>query len=161
MGVAGSGKSTIGEALASALGVGFVEGDAYHPPENVERMSKGIPLTDADRAGWLSALADRLREARDAGEGLVMACSALKRSYRDILRAGAPELQLIYLRGPRALIAERLGGRSGHFMPASLLDSQLATLEEPFPDEQAWVCDAREAPEEIVAALVTRAHAAA
>jgi gluconokinase len=156
MGVAGSGKSTIGAALARALGVDFVEGDDYHPRENVERMAAGIPLTDADRAGWLRGLADRLREARHEGRGLVMTCSALKRAYRDVLRSGAPELQLVFLRGPRSLIAERLAGRRGHFMPASLLDSQLATLEEPGPDEHAWVTDASVPPDEIVARLVAK-----
>jgi gluconokinase len=160
MGVAGSGKSTIGAALARALDVDFVEGDRYHPPENVERMSQGIPLTDADRAGWLRALAARLREAKEAGVGLVMTCSALKRSYRDVLRGGAPDLQLVFLRGPRTLIAERLGARRGHFMPPSLLESQFATLEEPEADENAWPCDVGQSPEEIVAALVDRAAAA-
>jgi gluconokinase len=159
MGVAGSGKSLIGAAFARALGVDFVEGDDYHPAENVERMARGIPLTDDDRAGWLRALAMRIGEAKDAGTGLVMSCSALKRSYRDVLRAGAGELQLVYLRGPRALIADRLTGRRGHFMPASLLDSQLATLEEPSPDEGAWICDISESPEDIVSGLVARASA--
>jgi gluconokinase len=159
MGVSGSGKTRIGTAFASALGIDFVEGDDYHPAENVERMSRGIPLTDDDRAGWLRALAMRMREAKDTGTGLVMTCSALKRSYRDVLRAEANDLRFIFLRGPRALIAERLASRRGHFMPASLLDSQLATLEEPTPDEKAWVCDIGQSPQEIVAALVTRASA--
>jgi len=157
MGVSGSGKSLIGAALARALGVDFVEGDEYHPAENVERMARGVPLTDDDRAGWLRALATRLREAKDAGTGLVMTCSALKRSYRDVLRAGAGEPRFVFLEGQRALIAERLAGRRGHFMPTSLLDSQLATLEEPSPDEHAWVCDIRESPQDLVAALVARA----
>jgi gluconokinase len=157
MGVAGAGKSTIGAALAPALGVPFVEGDEFHPPENVERMSRGIALTDDDRAAWLRSLAARLREAREAGTGLVMTCSALKRSYRDVLRAAAPEVQFIFLRGPRALIAERLSSRRGHFMPAALLDSQLATLEEPSPDEGVWVCEAEEPAADIVAAIVRRA----
>jgi gluconokinase len=159
MGVSGSGKSVIGAALARELGVGFVEGDSYHTGENVERMALGIPLTDEDRAGWLNALATRLREANDAETGLVMTCSALKRSYRDILRAGASDLHLVFLKGPRALIAERLAGRRGHFMPPSLLESQLATLEEPGPDERAWVCDIRQSPQDLVAALVARASA--
>jgi gluconokinase len=159
MGVSGSGKSLIGAALAAALGVDFVEGDEYHPAENVRRMAAGIPLTDDDRAGWLRALATRIRESRDAGRGLVLTCSALKRAYRDVLRSGAPDLQLVFLRGPRALIAERLASRSGHFMPASLLDSQLATLEEPSPDEGAWVCDIDESPESIVNAVVARVPA--
>jgi gluconokinase len=157
MGVSGSGKSLIGAAFARALGVAFVEGDAYHPAENVDRMSRGIPLTDDDRAGWLHALATRLRQARDSGNGLVLTCSALKRSYRDVLRAGADDLQLVFLRGPRALIADRLAGRRGHFMPPSLLDSQFATLEEPTADEGAWVCDISNEPGDIVAGLVARA----
>ena len=159
MGVAGSGKTVIGAALARALGVDFVEGDEYHPAKNVERMSAGIPLTDDDRAQWLRSLAMRLRRAEDAGTGLVMTCSALKRSYRDVLRAEAGELRFVYLRGPRTLLAERIAGRRGHFMPPSLLDSQLATLEEPSPDEHAWVCDIRESPHDLIAALVTRASA--
>lgn len=159
MGVSGSGKSVIGAGLAGALGIDFVEGDEYHSPGNVERMSSGIPLTDDDRAQWLRSLAARLREAKDAGAGLVMTCSALKRSYRDVLRAEAGELRFVLLRGPRALLAERIAGRRGHFMPPSLLDSQLATLEEPSPDEHAWVCDISESPQYLVAALVTRATA--
>lgn len=159
MGVSGSGKTRIGAAFAGALGVHFIEGDVHHSPRNVERMASGIPLTDEDRQGWLRALAERLREAGDARTGLVMTCSALKRSYRDVLRGEAGDLQFIFLRGHRALLAERLAGRRGHFMPASLLDSQLATLEEPSPDEDAWVYDIEKSPEELVAALVTRASA--
>ncbi|MEX2154838.1 MAG: gluconokinase [Gemmatimonadaceae bacterium] len=159
MGVSGSGKSLIGAALARALDVDFVEGDEYHTAENVARMASGVALTDADRAGWLRALAARIRAAKDAGTGMVMTCSALKRSYRDVLRAEAPELQFIFLQGPRALIAERLSGRRGHYMPPSLLESQLTTLEEPSPDEHAWVCDIRESPQDLVAALLTRASA--
>ena len=159
MGVSGSGKSTVGAALARALGVDFVEGDEYHPPANVERMSRGVPLTDADRAGWLRALARRIREAKDAGSGLVLTCSALKRSYRDLLRAEASDLRLVFLRGPRDLIAERLASRKGHFMPPSLLDSQLATLEEPTPDEHPWICDIRRSPRDVVVDLVRRASA--
>jgi gluconokinase len=159
MGVSGSGKSLIGSAFARALGIDFVEGDEYHSAQNVERMSRGVALTDDDRARWLRSLAARIREAKDAGTGLVMSCSALKRSYRDILRAGAGELRFVFLKGQRALIAERLVGRRGHFMPPSLLESQFATLEEPSPDENAWVCEIREPPEDLVAALVTRASA--
>lgn len=157
MGVAGSGKSVIGAALANALGVDFVEGDEYHPAENVQRMSAGIPLTDDDRAQWLRALSLRIREAKDAGAGLVVSCSALKRAYRDILSAEARDLRFVFLKGQRALIAERLAGRRGHFMPPSLLDSQFAALEEPSPDEDAWVCDVRQSPQDIVAALVALA----
>jgi len=159
MGVSGSGKSLIGAALARALDVDFVEGDEYHPAENVARMAAGIPLTDDDRLPWLRALGRRIRVAKDAGTGLVVACSALKRSYRDILRdeSRAPQLQFVFLRGPRALIAERLPGRLGHFMPPTLLASQFATLEEPSPDEHAWVCNINDSPEHLVAALVARA----
>jgi gluconokinase len=157
MGVCGSGKSLIGAALARELGVEFVEGDALHPPDNVKRMTAGIPLTDEDRHGWLLAIATRLREARRAGTGLVISCSALKRKYRDLLRsAGDADARFVYLAGDRALIADRLANRRGHFMPTSLLDSQLATLEEPSPDEGAWTCDIRETPESIVARLVQR-----
>jgi gluconokinase len=153
MGVAGSGKSLIGAALARALGISFVEGDEYHPAENVERMSRGIALTDDDRAGWLRSLAARIREAKNTGTGLVLTCSALKRSYRDILRAEASELRFVFLKG------ERLGGRRGHFMHPSLLESQFATLEEPSTDEDAWVCDVRQSPQDLVAALVARTSA--
>jgi gluconokinase len=159
MGVSGSGKSTIGAAFARELGVEYVEGDTYHPPENVKRMAAGIPLTDADRAGWLRALAMRIRAAKQSGNGLVVACSALKRSYRDILRAESDAVRFIFLRGSRELLAERLANRSGHFMPAALLDSQLATLEEPGPDERAWTCDISGTPEAIVKDLLKRASA--
>jgi gluconokinase len=156
MGVSGSGKSVVGASLARELGVEFVDADDYHPAENVRRMAAGIPLTDSDRAAWLGALADRIREAKDAGVGLVVACSALKRSYRDILRAAAPDLKLVFLDGPRELISERLRGRSGHYMPASLLESQLGTLEEPYADEHAWVADITHGPREIVDLLLAR-----
>lgn len=157
MGVAGSGKTVIGTALAQAMGIEFVEGDEYHSAENVERMSRGVPLTDDDRAQWLRLLAGRIREARRAGAGLVMSCSALKRSYRDTLRAEANDLRFVFLKGERALIAERISTRRGHFMPSSLLDSQLDALEEPAPDEKAWVCDIRKSPQDLVAALLKRA----
>ncbi len=157
MGVSGSGKTLIGAAFADALGVDFVEGDKYHPAENVARMSAGIPLTDENRAEWLRALAARIRDAKDAGTGLVVSCSALKRSYRDILRAAAPALQFVFLKGEPTLISKRLAARRGHFMPPSLLDSQVAILEEPSPDENAWVCDIRQTPKDLVAALVALA----
>lgn len=161
MGVSGSGKSVVGALLARALGLPFVEGDEYHPVENVARMSAGIPLTDDDRQGWLRTLAGRIHEAKTAGTGLVLACSALRRSYRDVLRSqsGVHDLQFVFLRGGRGLIGERLADRRGHYMPVSLLDSQFHTLEEPTPDEEAWVCDIAQSPQEIVAALAVRASA--
>jgi gluconokinase len=157
MGVSGSGKSLIGAALARALGIDFVEGDEYHSAENVRRMAAGIPLTDEDRADWLRSLSVRIREAKRAGYGLVITCSALKRSYRDILRAQADDIHFVFLKGGREPIAERLANRRGHFMPSSLLESQLATLEEPSPDEHAWVCDIAQSPKDLVASLVARA----
>ena len=158
MGVSGSGKSLIGALLARALEIEFVEGDGLHPPENVQRMAAGIPLTDDDRHGWLIAIAARLREAKRAGAGLVISCSALKRRYRDLLRSvGDANARFVYLAGSRALLAERLAQRRAHYMPASLLESQLAILEEPSPDEHAWVCDISGTPDAIVADLVGRA----
>ncbi|HYX81292.1 MAG TPA: gluconokinase [Gemmatimonadales bacterium] len=159
MGVSGSGKTTIGPKLAHALGIEFVEGDALHPSANVEKMAAGIPLTDDDREPWLLRIAAHLREAKERGAGLVVASSALKRKYRDLLRsAGDPDVRFIYLKGTKPLIGERIAGRSGHFMPKTLLDSQFSTLEEPAPDEDAWVADVRESPDAVVAELVKRAR---
>jgi len=146
MGVSGSGKSTVGRLLAARLGVPFVEGDDLHPEASVAKMAAGIPLDDADRAPWLDAVAAELDRP------VVVSCSALRRSYRDRLRRAAPGLRLLYLRGPRELLASRLAHRSGHFMPVSLLESQLATLEEPAPDERAVVLDVEATPAELVAA---------
>lgn len=157
MGVSGSGKTTIGTALARALDVPFVEGDQLHPRANVERMARGIPLTDEDRQPWLIAIAQRLQEADRTGSGLVIACSALKRSYRDLLRSrGSAKIRFVYLRGGQSLVADRLKGRHGHFMPASLLESQFAALEEPDPKEHVLVCDIGASPAAIVDSLVQR-----
>lgn len=141
MGVSGCGKSTVGAALAARLGVPFVEGDALHPPRNVALMAAGTPLTDADRAEWLGTIAARIAGARRTGMSLVVACSALKRSYRDRLREADASLRFVHLHGDAALLRERLGGRRGHYMPASLLQSQLDTLEAPDADERAAVFD--------------------
>jgi len=123
MGVSGSGKSTVGRLLAGVLGRRFIEGDALHPPANIEKMSSGVPLTDADRAPWLAAIAAELARGGPA----VLACSALKRAYRDRL----PGVRWFYLRVPRDVLAQRLAGRRGHFFPPALLDSQLVELEPP------------------------------
>ena len=156
MGVAGSGKTVVGTALAAALGVAFVEGDDHHPPENRAKMAAGVPLDDEDRRGWLDALAARIAEARRADAGLVVSCSALKRRYRDRLREADPELRFVHLSGGRELIAARLAARRGHFMPPSMLDSQLATLETPEAAESVWVQDVSGTPAEIVAAVLAR-----
>lgn len=130
MGVSGCGKSTVAEALARALGGVFLDADPFHPAANVDKMRRGIPLTDEDRAGWLASLADEL-QARDRGGTLVvLACSALKQAYRERLRV-VPDLRVVYLHGSRAVLQARLEGRSGHFMGPALLDTQLATLEPP------------------------------
>lgn len=154
MGVCGCGKSTVGRQLAAALGVGFVEGDQFHPPDNVARMAAGIALTDADRQAWLQALSDQLAGARAAQRGLVLSCSALKRSYRDRLRRGAPGLKFVHLSGSAELLAQRMANRAGHYMPASLLASQLAILEAPGTDENALSFDVAQTPGAIVAALM-------
>ena len=136
MGVSGCGKSTVGRLLADNLGLDYLEGDDLHPPENVARMAAGVALTDADRQDWLQALAQRLADARANGRGLVLSCSSLKRSYRDILRMGSPDVHFVHLHGARDLLAARMTARPGHYMPPSLLDSQLATLELPGADRQ-------------------------
>ena len=156
MGVCGCGKSTVGSRLAEALGLPFVEGDELHPPRNVELMAAGTPLTDADRHDWLQQIADKLADAVAAEQGVVFSCSALRRRYRDQLRSGAPDLVFVHLHGPAALLAARLQSRAGHYMPATLLKSQLETLEAPGDDECALVFDITQPPEAMVAALLPR-----
>lgn len=142
MGVSGCGKSSMGEALAHRLGLPFVEGDALHPPENVAKMSKGTPLTDEDRWPWLVRVGQALAEPEG---GAVVSCSALKRVYRDTLRREAGDSVIfVHLHGTRALLLSRMQHRPGHFMPASLLDSQLATLETPGAGENAIPVDCAE-----------------
>ena len=159
MGVSGCGKSTVGAALAQALGLRFVEGDSLHPPRNVALMAAGTPLTDEDRRGWLQAVAQILADAKDSG--VVVSCSALKRSYRDQLRVAAPDLKLVHLRGEPALLAQRMNERKGHYMPPSLLQSQLDTLEPPAADESVFTADVAEPPSRLVAHLMHRLRAAA
>ena len=137
MGVSGSGKSTVGLAAAERLGWRFEDGDALHPPANIAKMRAGLPLDDDDRTPWLAAIRARIDAWRAARTPGIVTCSALKRRYRDTLIGARPEVRLIYLEGSRALIAGRLGARRGHFMPASLLDSQFAALEPPSADEDA------------------------
>ncbi len=141
-GPSGSGKTTIGRALAEALGWPFFEGDEFHPPENVERMRAGIPLGDAERAPWLTALAQLIAEHVEKGASGVLACSALKRRYRaELVPPAAPRgsVRFLYLHAERALLAERLAKRRGHFFPPQLLDSQIADLEQPGASEPAPV----------------------
>lgn len=137
MGVSGSGKSTIADALANRTGYADEDGDSFHPPANVAKMHAGIPLTDEDRWPWLRAIAAAVDRNADAGRPIIIACSALKRAYRDILVHGRTDVRLVYLKGTREVIASRLAARRNHFMPPSLLDSQFATLEEPTADEPA------------------------
>ena len=132
MGVSGCGKSSVGEAIARHLGLAFIEGDALHPQTNIAKMSEGIPLTDDDRFPWLDMIGREIAAAVEAGRGIVVSCSALKKIYRDRLRAFAQgRLTFVFLHGSEAVLASRLATRKGHFMPASLLRSQLATLEDP------------------------------
>lgn len=164
MGVSGSGKSTIGEGLATRLGQPFIDGDSLHPQANRDKMARGIPLDDADRQPWFEAIMAEMDRHRASGESLVLACSALKRRYRDFLRSGHDDVRFVYLRAPRELLAERLGHRSGHFFDPTLLDSQLATLEEPSTDE-ALIVDVALPPAEALEDIIrancpSRANAA-
>ena len=131
MGVSGAGKSTIGEKLAERLGWSYEDGDKFHPASNVAKMSAGQPLTDDDRWPWLQAIADEIDRLAAAGERAVIACSALKRAYRDVLVHGRDDVRIVFLDGTQDLIANRLAARKGHFMPPGLLDSQFKTLERP------------------------------
>jgi gluconokinase len=150
MGVSGVGKSTVGAALAAALGCTFVDGDDLHPAANVAKMKRGEPLDDHDRAPWLAAIAARMQEALATGESLVVACSALKRDYRRVLRVDG-SVEFVLLTAPAEILRQRLEARRHHFMPASLLPSQLATLEPPEPDE--LIVDTNRPLEEVVREL--------
>ncbi len=137
MGVTGSGKSTVGAALATRLGVPFADADDFHPPANVAKMSAGVPLDDADREPWLRAIGEWL--AARAGTGGVVSCSALRRAYRDALREHAPDAYFVHLHGDRETVRRRVAGRAGHFMPTSLVESQFAALEPLGEDERGVV----------------------
>jgi gluconokinase len=154
MGVSGVGKTTVGKGLAEALGARFLEGDQFHPKANIEKMSHGEPLTDADRKPWLERLAVELDASRVGGKSVVLACSALRRSYRDILRAGHDDVDFVFLDAEQAVIQKRLDARKGHFMPPSLLDSQFAALERPGPDERTVRAEATQPPDGIVASVL-------
>lgn len=156
MGVSGAGKTTVGKILSRLIGADFAEGDQFHPPANIAKMSNGTPLDDADRMPWLAAIAQSIDRASGNGRGMVVTCSALKRAYRDILIGRRAEVALVYLRGTRALIGQRLDSRKNHFMPPQLLDSQFAALQEPGPDERAIVVDVAASPKKIAAAIAER-----
>ena len=154
MGVSGSGKSMIGRLVVERLVWTMAEGDELHPPENVEKMRRGIPLTDADRWPWLDRIGDLLKAWADEGRSGLVTCSALKRAYRERLLKARPDLRFVHLKGSEALIAGRVAARHHEYMPASLLKSQFATLEEPQPSEPVIVVDADATPEAEVEAIV-------
>jgi len=154
MGVSGAGKSTIAQRLAARLNRVLIEGDSLHPPQNVAKMKQGIPLADEDRLPWLQAIAAQIETARRANKPVVVTCSALKRTYRATLCSGNGDVGFIYLKGARELIAQRLAARKNHFMPAQLLESQFAALQEPAEDEPSIMMTIEPQPDEIVERIV-------
>jgi carbohydrate kinase (thermoresistant glucokinase family) len=156
MGVSGSGKTTIAKGVAERLGWRMLEGDKLHPPANIAKMSAGTPLTDEDRWPWLRAIAAAIDDWRANGVSGVVACSALKRAYRDILIGPRPDVVLVYLQGSHELIATRMAARHGHFMPPGLLDSQFATLEEPGEAERPIVASIAPAADAIVETIIEK-----
>jgi gluconokinase len=156
MGVSGSGKTTVGQLLAAQLGWHFADADDFHSAANIEKMRRGIPLTDADRAPWLATLRKIIEDWIHAGASAVLACSALKQSYRDNLNTG-PEVRIVYLKGTPQLLRQRMLARHGHFMTEPMLASQLGTLEEP-PEKDALILDIAPSPTEIVAQIRRHFH---
>ena len=157
MGVSGAGKSTVGRLMAARLDCPFRDADSFHPKANIEKMSRGEPLTDQDRWPWLDAIAAWIAEHRAAGTTCVVTCSALKRAYRDVVTdAQRADVRLVYLKGDFALIAARLAARKGHFMPSALLQSQFDALQEPAPDERAITVPIDTTPEQITARIIDR-----
>jgi gluconokinase len=152
MGVTASGKTTVGRRVAERLGWPFFDADQFHPPANIEKMSHGIPLTDDDREPWLQALHDLLATQEREGKDAVLACSALKERYRQVLRGGLRDVRFVYLKGDPAVLQARLDRRKGHFMPRTMLESQLAALEEP---NDALVLDAARPPSRLVERILT------
>lgn len=150
MGVAGSGKSTIGAMVARQISAVYLDGDDLHPPSNIAKMSAGVPLNDDDRWPWLAQIADRLAQT----DQIIIGCSALKRSYRDFMRDRVGDLVFLYLEATRDVLENRMAAREGHFMPLSLLDSQLATLEPPGPDETAIAVNIDASPQDVAGAFV-------
>lgn len=161
MGVSGSGKSTIAKKLAAKLLWTYEDGDSFHPKANVDKMSAGQPLTDDDRRPWLQAIADEIDRGCAARQHLVIACSALKRDYRDILVHGRDDVRIVYLSGSRALIGDRLAQRKDHFMPAGLLDSQFDALEKPDADESAMTVSIDAAADDVVDDIIRQLGATA
>lgn len=160
MGVSGSGKSTIASMLAHRLDWEFQDADWFHPAANVEKMRSSVPLTDEDRWPWLRAIAAWIDKTLSAGRRGIIACSALKRSYRDVLVGDRADVRIVFLKGDQELIARRMAARNGHFMPAGLLNSQFQTLEEPGPDENPIVVSIDAKPREVVAAILAELGAA-
>ncbi len=154
MGVASSGKTSLGERLAERLGWPFRDADSFHPPQNVAKMAGGTPLTDEDRKPWLAAIAAWIDELRATGRNGIVTCSALKKSYRHVIVGKRPDVALVYLKGSRELIGQRMAARQHHFMPPALLDSQFATLEEPGGDERPLVVPVELSKEAIVEQVV-------
>ena len=154
MGVSGSGKTTVASLLAERLHWRFAEADEFHPAANIAKMHAGIPLTDADRAPWLGAIAAWIDATRAANQHGVVTCSALRRAYRERLAHGQDDVRFVYLQGERGLVAERMRGRKGHYMPLALLESQFDILEEPGADENTLAVSIDAPPDEIVAAIV-------